>query len=276
LEAAYPKEIAKSKGGVYPDREMQIATPEDFSRCFQEYLSDAQRRLQANQLKPGEDVRIVGNRLQANGQVAVMSINALLTKVMFDKNPKSEFFVEESFPLDWMYPHLTPFGVIMKINREPLLELSDDIIQKDHEFWSKYSERLIGNWITYDTSIKEITDFVEKVYQRRNFTGFKGDRRFVRDDQAQKSFSKLRSSIANVYAWRVANSRPGTPEHAKYLKEADFTFRQAFAFYPSSPEAVYRYAQLLTLTSRFDDAIAVAQTCLKLDPYNGGIVDLVQ
>ncbi len=61
-------------------------------------------------------------RVQVSGQVAVMSINGLLTKDMFDKNPDNEFFVEESFPLDWMFPYLTPFGVILKINRQPLAE----------------------------------------------------------------------------------------------------------------------------------------------------------
>ena len=103
---------------------MYIASPEDSQRCFQEYLADAQRRLQLNQLKPGEDVKVIDNRVQVSGQVAVMAINGLLTKVMFDRNPKNEFFVEESFPLDWMYPHLTPFGIIMKINRQPLPELT--------------------------------------------------------------------------------------------------------------------------------------------------------
>ena len=58
-----------------------------------------------------------------------MNINGLLTKVIFDHNPKNEFFVEESFPLDWMYPHLTPFGIIMKINRQPLPSLTEDILQ---------------------------------------------------------------------------------------------------------------------------------------------------
>ncbi len=33
-----------------------------------------------------------------------MSINALMTKVIFDRHPDREFYVEESFPLDWMYP----------------------------------------------------------------------------------------------------------------------------------------------------------------------------
>jgi tetratricopeptide (TPR) repeat protein len=275
LEAAYPKELAKSKGGVYPDREMYIASPDDSQRCFQEYLADAQRRLQLNQLKPGEDVRVIDNRVQVSGQVAVMAINGLLTKVMFDKNPKNEFYVEESFPLDWMFPHLTPFGIIMKINRQPLAELSEEIVRIDHEFWTKFSERLIGNWITYDTPVKDIAAFVEKVYLRRNFSGFKGDRRFVRDDQAQKAFSKLRSSIGGVYNYRIGTAKPG-PEQQRMIKEADFAFRQAFAFCPYSPEAVFRYVNLLLSMSRLDDALTVAQTCLKLDPYNGQVIDLVR
>ena len=49
---------------------------------------------------------------------------------------------------------------------------------------------------------------------RRDFTGFKGDRKFVRDDQAQKAFSKLRSSIAgssSVSPVRSASSQPALP-----------------------------------------------------------------
>jgi tetratricopeptide (TPR) repeat protein len=274
LEAAYPNAILKSKGGVYPDREIYIATPEDSARCFQDYLADAQRRLQVNQLRPGEDVKIVDNRVQVSGQVAVMAINGLITKVMFDHNPKNEFYVEESFPLEWMYRYLTPFGVIMKINREPLTELSEEVVRKDHEFWTQYSERLIGNWVTYDTPVKEIADFVEKVYLRRDFSGFKGDRKFIRDDQAQKAFSKLRSSIGGLYAWRVNDAKPGSPEQQRMLKEADFAFRQALAFCPYSPEAVFRYVNLLLSHQRFDEALIVVKTCLKLDPFNGQVMGL--
>jgi thioredoxin-like negative regulator of GroEL len=277
LEAAYPTELAKSLGGVYPDREIYIATPEDSSRCFNDYMADAQRRLQLNQLKPGEDVKYDrdSGRVSVSGQVAVMAINGLITKVMFDHNPKNEFFVEESFPLDWMYPHLTPYGIIMKINRQPFAELTEDIVKRDHAFWTQYSARLIGNWITYDTPVKDIAAWVEKVYLRKNFSGFTGDRKFIRDDQAQKSFSKLRSSIGGVYNWRIANSKPGTPEQQRMVKEADFSFRQAFAFCPYSPEAVFRYVNLLVSQQRFEDALIIATTCQKLDPFNGGIIDLV-
>jgi len=204
-----------------------------------------------------------------------MSINGLLTKVIFDKNPTNEFYVEESFPLDWMYDYLTPFGIIMKINRQPLPELSEEIVKRDHEFWSQYAGRLIGtNVVAYDTPVSNIVAFVEKTYLHRDFSGFQGDRKFVRDDQAQKAFSKLRSSIGGVYAWRVSHPKSPT-EQQRMLKEADFTFRQAFAFCPYSPEAVFRYVQLLLNTGRFDDALQIASVCQKLDPYNGQVVGLV-
>ncbi|MGC3961501.1 MAG: DUF2723 domain-containing protein [Verrucomicrobiota bacterium] len=287
IEAAFPKEIAVSKGGVYPDQEMYIASPLDSQDCFSEYLQDAQTRLQKGQLKPGEDVKVIGGKVQVSGQVAVMAINGLLTKVMFDRNPHNEFYVEESFPLDWMYPHLTPFGVIMKINRQPLPTFTEEIFQRDHEFWTQYSDRLIGNWITYDTPISEIIAFVEKVYLRHNWSDLsEGQQKFARDDNGQKAFSKLRSSIGGVYAWRLGYScppeyRPKTEaEMRRFYKEADFTLKQAFAFCPYSPEALFRYVQLLVqppapIQPRVDDALLLARTALKLDPYNGSIAGLI-
>ncbi|MCE0499109.1 MAG: DUF2723 domain-containing protein [Methylacidiphilales bacterium] len=282
LEAAYPKEITRSLGGVYPDREMYIATPEDSQRCFQEYLQDAQERMKKNQLDPGEDVHVVENRVQVSGQVAVMNINGLLTKVMFDHNPKNEFFVEESFPLKWMYPYLTPFGVIMKINRNPLPSLSEDVLRRDHEFWMQYSKRMTGDIQDYDTPVTNVVAWIEKTYLRYNLNGFTGDRKFVHDMDAQKAFSKLRSSIGGIYAWRLGQQcppeyRPKSNEELQRLyKEADFAFRQAFAFCPYSPEAVFRYVNLLAQFHRLDDALLVAQTCQKMDPYNGAVQDLVK
>ena len=98
----------------------------------------------------------------------------------------------------------------------------------------------------------------------------------------QKSFSKLRSSIGGIYAWRLTQARTASigpksnAEYQRVLKEADFAFRQAFAFCPYSPEAVFRYCQLLLQLRRFDDALLIAETCLKLDPYNGQVRGLVE
>ena len=280
-------ETRRRREGVFPPNEIYTPSPEDSQDAFQNYMSDAQQRIyhdqshpnEPHQVKPGEDVHMdQSGHVQVSGQVAVMAINGLLTKVIFDKNPTNDFYVEESFPLDWMFPHLTPSGIIMKINRDPLPTLSEDILKRDHEFWSKYSERLIGNWITYDTPVKEITDFAERVYMHHDYTGFKGDLRFIRDDDGQKSFSKLRSSIAGIYSWRVGQPPSGGVMPPQYIatgtnfaavqQEADFAFKQAFAFCPYSPEAVFRYVQLLVPMHRVDDALLVAETAQKLDPYN--------
>jgi thioredoxin-like negative regulator of GroEL len=166
-----------------------------------------------------------------------------------------------------MFPYLTPFGIIMKINRNPVPEITQDMVVKDHEFWSKYSERFIGNWINYDTPTKDLCAFAEKVYLRRDFNGFKGAPSFVRDDNAQKAFSKLRSAIGGLYFWRLNQAK--TPaENQRVLKEAEFAFKQAFAFCPYSPEAVYKYVNLLVNLQRAEDAEMVVDTCLKFDPEN--------
>jgi len=294
-------EAYRRKAGVYPPNEIYIPSEADSQRSFQEYTDDVGRRAQLNQLAPGEDVQMVRgpdgrDRAQVSGQVAVMKINGLLCKVIFDNCPTNSFYVEESFPLDWMYPYETPFGVIMKINRQPLTELTQDVFDLDHKFWNDYTPRLCGNWITYDTSIKEICDFAERTYIGNNYQGFTGARSFIRDDDAQKAFSKLRSSQAGMYAWRLSAQCP--PEYrqktpasqAALVREADFAFKQAFAFCPYSPEAVYHYVNFLLQIAQsevmsghtdqaaqhFDDAILIAQTCKKLDPFNEQITGLIK
>src|SRR4029453_5380640 len=221
-----------------------------------------------------EDVKIIDNRVQVSGQVAVMAINGLLTKVIFDANPDHEFYVEESFPLDWMYPYLSPYGIIMKINRQQLPELTEDMLKADHEFWSQFSKRLIGNWITYDTTIQEICAFADKTYRRRDYKGFKGDPKFIRDNDGQKAFSKLRSSIAGVYNYRISAPTTNPAQQQRYVREAEFAFKQAYAFCPYSPEAVFRYINLLISMGRVDDARLIAITSRKLDPYNSQMENL--
>src|SRR6185436_18383176 len=91
--------------------------------------------------------------------------------------------------------------------------------------------------------------------------------------------SKLRSSIGGVYNWRVMNTPPG-PVRDKMVKEAEFAFKQSFAFCPYSPEAVFRYINLLLSLApgnpaRLEDALLIAETCKTLDPGNGQVDDLI-
>jgi len=106
--------------------------------------------------KRGEDLSRIGVRVVDVGGV---------------KRPVREFYVEESYVIKWMYPHLEPHGLIMKINPQPI-ELSDEMVKKDQDFWGWYSQHLLN------------------------------DKAFKRDVVARKSFSKLRSAIAGLYVYR--------------------------------------------------------------------------
>jgi hypothetical protein len=254
---------------------ISIPTADDSKKTFDEYSADAKQRLIDKKLKPGEDVRLTDGKVQVSGQIAVMTINGLLAKIIFDRNPAREFYIEESFPLDWMYPHLSANGLIMKINRQPLPGLSDELVQQDHQYWSRYLQPMLGDWLNYDTSVAEVAAFAEKVYLKYDLAGFTGDPQFVEDTWAQKAFSKLRSSIGGVYAWRMTNAK--TPEEKQRMtKEADFAFRQAYALCPSSPEALFRYINLLAGANRMEEARVLAETSLKLDPKNTQIADLLR
>jgi hypothetical protein len=238
-----------------------IPTPEDSQKCFQDYTEDVTQRRQKNQLKPGEDVQVdaATGRVQVSGQVAVMEINGLLAKVIFDKNANQEFFVEESFPLDWMYPYLEPHGLIFKLNRQPLSELSGEIVQQDHDYWTKSVTPMIGDWLNSDTSVEEVTAFAKKVFLQRDFVGFAGDPQFVQNDYSCKMFSKERASLAGLYVWRM-NQAATADEKERMAREADFAFRQALALCPYSPEAVKGYANFLKSQNRDSDAVLVSET----------------
>ena len=141
---------------------------------------------------------------------------------------------------------------------------------------------MLGDWLDVETPVTEVAAFVDRVYVRHDLKGFTGDPRFIRNDYAKRTFSKLRSSTGGLYAWRTRGETPSeyrsksNAEYQALINEADFAFRQVFAICPYSPEAVFRYVQLLLQAQRFDDAILVAETCLKLDPSNGQVQGLLE
>jgi hypothetical protein len=108
---------------LYGDR-MATLTPEDNQRAFQEYMDDARKRLahdqqfpdEPKQVRPGEDLRMVNDRFQVSGQVAVMAINENLLRILIAKNPNLSFALEESYPLKSTYPNAAPLGPLMELD----------------------------------------------------------------------------------------------------------------------------------------------------------------
>ena len=252
-------------------------TDEDLQKSFQDYTTDAQRRQthdqqfpnEPKQLKPGEEVRLDSNgRIQMSGQMNVIGVRELLTKTIFDKNPDRKFYVVEGFPLDWMYPYLEPHGLIMKINRQQLPELSDEIVQRDRDYWTKYMMPMMGGWLKPDAKIGEVAAFVEKIHGKKDLSGFAGDRQFVQSEYWCNNFSKLRSSIGGLYAWQARHARDDA-EKKRMNDAADFAFRQAWALCPYSLETVFRYGVFLTSQNRRTDALLVAETAAKMPEMKG-------
>ena len=171
----------------------------------------------------------------------------------------------------------------MKINREPLAELPDEVIQKDLDYWQSRVDGWLGNWLTPETSVETVADFATKIYGRKNLDGFTGDPAFVSDAYAPKMFSKWRSAIADAYAWRLGigpfemqtEYQPkNDAEKQKLVRAADLAFKQTFALCPSSPEAVSGYLNFLMKQGRKADALAVAHEAVIVDPKNGAFRDL--
>jgi hypothetical protein len=264
-------------------KKIYIASDEDSAKCFQDYYEDARKRLEHDsshpdeprQIKPNESIKMSEGRLEIGGQVAVMTINGLLVKVIFDRNPKQEFYIEESFSLDWMYPYLEPHGPIMKLNRTEIGEMPAATIKHDRDYWQKIVKAKLGDWLTEDTSVSNVAKFAEQVYGRKDLSRFSGDERYLQSEFSQKMISKLRSSIAGVYDWRSQHAESSV-ERDRMAREAELAFRQSFALGPYSPEAVFRYVSLLTRAGRIDDAILVTSTAATITPGDSGFSNLLQ
>jgi hypothetical protein len=259
-------------------KRLMIPSEADAQQAFQDYMKEAGKRLDEGQLKPGETVKKVNGSYSVSGTVTVFSINALLVRNMFDHNPNKEFYIEESQPLEWMYPHLSPNVLILKVNREPVKELSNAMLKTDREFWEKQTKRWIGGWVNEGTSIQEISTFADRIYGTRDLKDFEGDAAFVTADRKyppQKIYGKLRSAQAAVYAWRAEHATSPT-EKERMKRAADFAFRQAFALCPFSSEAVLRYVTFLQQEGRVSEARLLAKTSVNLGSGNAKLQKLAE
>lgn len=149
---------------LYGD-EIWIPAKEDSAEAFNIYVNEVQRGI-----RPANgDLKIENGRVQVTGALGVMEINSILTKMMHEHDRlRHSFYVEESYVISWMYPYLSPHGLIMKINSEPT-GYDRKTAVRDADFWDWYTRRLMD----------------DPMY-RRDFAG-------------QKSFSKLRAAIAGLY-----------------------------------------------------------------------------
>jgi hypothetical protein len=249
---------------------ISILTADEGQQVFQNYLAQAQRRLTEGKLKPGENVQIVGGSVQVSGSRAVWEINALMVQTIFTQNRGREFYIEQSLPLEWTYPHLVPRGPIFQISREPLQLLPETALEANRRFWAAYCGRLIGDWITDTTSVDEVCEFAERVYARRDLNAFRGDAEYIHDSAMQEWMAKLRQASAHLYWWRCSEAKQ-TEEKQRMLKESLFAFKQAVALGPGNSEVISYFATLLAGMDRFAEAERVLRLGLSVNPANASL-----
>jgi hypothetical protein len=204
----------------YDDRLANLSEAESKS-AFDQYVADAQKRLEHDQnfpsepkqLLPGEDVRMVDGKAQVSGQVAVMAINERLLQSLMQKNPDLSFAIQESFPLRGTYAEARPLG--------PLMELG--VSGPENPFSAEQATQSLDYWRT--TSEQLLTD-----------------PEAVNSPEILKSYSHDAASAANLLAAH------------NFDEDAEQGYRLAVQFYPGSPEAVGDLADLLTRTGQPDQA----------------------
>lgn len=207
---------------LYGD-DIWIPTPNDSAKAFQIYVDE----VKSGKRPKNADLRIENGRVQVSGALGVMEINGILCDMIFNKNKaRHDFYVEESYVIRWMFPYLTPQGLILKLNAQET-EMSPEHTRNDMDFWDWYTRRLTSN------------------------------RDFRRDVVAMKSFSKLRSAIAGLYAARGL------------LKQAETAYQESRLLYALSPEANFRLTQeVLLRQGRYNEAYEMIAHLGELDPNN--------
>ena len=213
---------------AYPKIPVTCVSNDELLACWDEYQRrpDVQARVQA------------GGPVIRSGSNDVFDINGIVAQKIFEKNKKDHtFYIEQSVPIQWMYPYLLPSGLIFKLNPEPMTDAdfaAHGGVEEDRKFWDAYSKKLLS------------------------------DPKFRIDSDAILTFAKLAFWHADLYRWR----------HME--KEEEEWLKMSLALCPQLPDTVNSLAHLLMDQKRFDEAIAIVQQAELDDPRNeayGPILD---
>jgi hypothetical protein len=203
---------------LYSDQ-MSPLTSDDSKAAFQDYISDAQKRLEHDQqfpdepkqVRPGEDIQMVDGKVQVSGRVAVMLINERLLQTLMQKNSDLSFAIEESFPFKGTYSDAVPLG--------PLMELG----ASQNAFTSQQAAQSLQYWQTTSQQVL-------------------ADPETVNSDTALKSYSHDAVAAANLLAAH------------NFSSEAEQAYRLAAQLWPGNPESVSGLADVLAGTGHEDQA----------------------
>jgi len=202
IESLIQLKIAKSIGGVYPDLESTRRLTR-IPALLPEYLGDARagldhdrRARMSRQQSSLAKVRIVESPRAGLGKNRGHGHQRPVDQDHFRKESAHEFYVEGKFSagLD-----VSASDALRRHHGDQLPAFwrsDDDVIKRDHEFWSQFSQRLIGtgNPRMIRPSRKSASSPRRRIIGAT--THLQGRFRICPRQRRQEAFSKLRSSIA--------------------------------------------------------------------------------
>ncbi|MDI9383868.1 MAG: DUF2723 domain-containing protein [Verrucomicrobiota bacterium] len=218
------------------DRRIWLPDRDEMTAAFAKLVEDGRR---TGRVPGGGGVELdATGKVNVTGVGAVMKINETLIQRIWEENKEGhEFFIEESYVIPWMYPYLTPYGLIMKLHAEPLEGgIPEDLIAQDFAYWEELIEELVAR------------------------------PEYHRDEMAPRTFAKLRSSMGGLYLYWANRLREG-----RMYEYAERALRESLELYRPLPEANYRLAELLVQLDRQEDALAVIDGYWEEDPMNARI-----
>jgi hypothetical protein len=217
---------------LYQDR-MNTLSSEDSQKVFEEYVADAQKRLEHDQqfpneprqVLPGENLRMEDGKMQVSGRDSVMAINEKLLETLRRKNPDLSFALQQSFPFKGTYPDALPLG--------PLMELGAR--SEQNEFTAERAEQSLQFW--QNTAQQQLSD-----------------PEAANSSASLKSYSHDATTAANLLAAH------------NFSLEAEQTFRLASQLWPENPEPVSGLADLLADAGHENEARHLLQEFARQHP----------
>jgi hypothetical protein len=221
----------------------QLATlsEEDSQRAFSEYMADAQKRLEHDQQFPDEpnQVRPGEEVTFADGRLQVsgqVAVMAINERLFQMLLDKNP---DRPFAMEESFPFNSVNAAAVPLG--PILELRTATSQG--AYTPEVASQAVGYWRAIAQQLLS-------------------DPETPPDSEARKAYSKMASAQAGLLA-----------EH-NLPDQAGEAYRVATEICPSSPEAVFRYANLLVSRNRSADALQIVQIAAAAAPDNQQFRDL--
>ena len=226
---------------LYGDR-FSTLTHADSERAFADYLADAQKRLEHDRQFPDEPKQLrPGEDVRVvDGKVQVSG----QVSVMDINERLFRMILEKNPGLSFAMEESFPFPSVLA-DASPLGPIM--------EVGATGGQNAL--------SPEQAASTVD--YWRDTTRQLMGDPDSLASDEVRKSYSKLLSSQAGLFVQR------------NHPAEAEQLFRLAAEVCPYSPEAVFRYINLLIGQNRINEAFPVAQNALRAEPNNQQFRDLL-